>query len=135
MVNLEIAGTPGVLEYSHGVLGSALGRPGCLRLKVLLPFILLCLCGCSWFHRSKPAAPEPPELIVTGVPAGSVLFVDGVQIGQAAQGGGRSRVLDVAAGTHTVEVKTGDTVAYRESTYVGPGDKRVITVLSGNSRD
>jgi hypothetical protein len=37
----------------------------------------------------------------------------------------------VSAGTHVVEVKVGDSVRYREDTYVAAGDKRVITVLSG----
>jgi len=74
-------------------------------------------------------------LIVTGVPPGSILFVDGAQSGQATGGSNRTRVIEVAPGTHIVEVKMGDTVVYRESTYAGPGDKRVITVLSGNSRD
>ncbi len=71
-------------------------------------------------------------MIVTGVPAGSVLFVDGVQTGQAAEGNVRTRVLKVAPGEHTLEVRMGDTVAYRENTYVASGDKRVITVLSGS---
>jgi len=31
-------------------------------------------------------------------------------------------------------VKMGERIVYRESTDVAPGDKRVITVLSGNSR-
>jgi len=95
--------------------------------------VLVCLSGCSWFHQSKPPAPPQPELIVTGVPAGSMLFVDGAQT--EAVEGSRSRVIQVAAGTHTVEVKMGDAVVYRESAYVGPGDKRIITVLSGNSRN
>jgi hypothetical protein len=72
-------------------------------------------------------------VIVTGVPAGTLLFVDGVQTGQVQEAGNRTRVLEVAPGTHTVEVKMGDTVVYRESTSVAPGEKRVITVLSGNS--
>jgi hypothetical protein len=100
-------------------------------LKVSLLIVLVGLSGCSWFHASKPPAPEPPELIVTGVPAGAALFIDGVQIGQAMETNKRTQVLEVAPGTHTLEVRTGDTVAYRESTYVEPGDKRVITVLSG----
>jgi len=97
--------------------------------------MLVCLSGCSWFHRSKPPAPPPPELIVTGVPPGSLLFVDGAQTGPATEGSNRTRVLEVAPGTHTLEVRMGDTVVYREDAYAGPGDKRVITVLSGNGRD
>jgi hypothetical protein len=33
---------------------------------------------CRWFHRAK-APPDQPEIIVTGAPAGSIVFVDGVQ--------------------------------------------------------
>ena len=97
--------------------------------------LLVCLSGCSWFHHSKPAAPPPPELVVTGVPAGSTLFVDGVQADQPSDGSNRTRVLEVSSGMHTLEVRMGDTVAYREQAYVGAGDRRVITVLSGNSRN
>jgi hypothetical protein len=104
------------------------------RSKPYLLFALLCLSGCSWLHARKQSAPAPTQLIVTGVPAGSHLFIDGLQTDQAGQDGNRTRVLAVAPGAHTVEVKMGDT-AYRENTYVEPGQKRVITVLSGAKRD
>lgn len=96
--------------------------------------MLALLSGCSWFHRTKPA-PARPELIVTGIPPGALIFVDGVQAGEAQDKSYRSRIIDVAPGMHTVEVKMGDTVTYRENAYAGPGDKRTITVLSGNSRN
>ncbi len=105
------------------------------RSKPYLLIALLCLSGCSWLHARKQPAPAPTELIVTGVPAGSHLFIDGLQTGQAEQDGNRTRVLAVAPGAHTVEVKMGDTVAYRENTYVEAGQKRIITVLSGANRD
>jgi len=97
--------------------------------------MLALLSGCGWFHAAKPSAPKPPELIVTGVPAGALLLVDGVQSGEAQEADNRTRVLTVAPGTHTVEVKIRDSVVYRESTDVTAGDRRIITVLSGSSRD
>ena len=103
-------------------------------MKACLLIVLAFLSGCSWFH-GRPPAPNPTELIVTGAPAGSILFLDGVQAGQAAEGSNRPQVLEVAPGTHTLEVKMGDTVSYRENTYVAQGDKRVVTVLSGASRN
>lgn len=106
---------------------------GWVELKTVGLVLLLCLSGCSWLHRRPPPLPTPPELVVTGVPPGSTLFVDGVQIGQASDGSNRSRILEVAPGPHTLEVKMGDTVAYREEAYVGMGERRTITVLSGNS--
>jgi hypothetical protein len=93
------------------------------------------LSGCGWFHAAKPSAPKPPELIVTGVPAGALLLVDGVQSGEPQEPDNRTRVLIVAPGSHTVEVKIRDSVVYRENTDVTAGGRRIITVLSGSSRD
>jgi hypothetical protein len=111
--------------------GSEVWEP---RLKIFLFVTTLgCLSACSWFHP-RPQVPAPPELIVTGVPAGSSVFIDNVQSGQAAELN-KPQVLTVAAGEHIVEVRTGSAVVYREQTYVGSGEKRVIKVLSGSSRE
>ena len=94
--------------------------------------VLLMLSGCGWLHRKPPPAP-PTELIVTGAPAGATLLIDGVAAGQVAEANNRTQVLPVTSGTHVLEVKVGDAIAYRESTYVAAGEKRVVTVLSGFS--
>ncbi|MEO7207790.1 MAG: hypothetical protein ABI145_13605 [Steroidobacteraceae bacterium] len=103
-------------------------------MKIFLIILLLCVSGCSWFHR-KPHAPDPTELVVVGAPVGSLVFVDGVQAGQAKDVANRPQEVEVAPGSHTLEVRMGDTVAYRENTYVKPGEKRVISVLSGTGRN
>jgi len=103
-------------------------------LKTFLVLIVLGLSGCSWFHRAK-AVPDSPQLVVTGAPAGSDVFVDDVKNGQTAEVSGKPQVLNVAAGTHVVEIRAGSTVIYREQTYVGGGQTRLIKVLSGTSRD
>ena len=96
---------------------------------------LALLSGCSWFGwHKKPQAPDPPEIIVTGAPVGSLVFVDGVQTGQAASRSDQSLILSVAAGDHKVEIHVGDRIVYREDTYVGPGEHRAVMVLSGLSR-
>jgi hypothetical protein len=103
-------------------------------LKIFLLLVVLSLSGCSWFHRNK-AAPPSPQLVVTGAPAGSEVFVDDVKNGQTAEVNGKPQVLNVAAGAHIVEIRSGSTVIYREQTYVGSGESRVIKVLSGTSRE
>lgn len=104
-------------------------------MKVLIILALVSLCGCSWFHaRPKGAAPLP-ELVVTGAPAGSAIFIDDVQNGQVAEVNGKPQVLSVPAGMHVLEVRAGSTVIYREQTYVSTGDNRVINVLSGIHRE
>jgi hypothetical protein len=99
-----------------------------MRTSILVALVLLS--GCSWFHR-KPPAPDPSELIVTGAPAGALLLVDGAPVGHVSDANDRTQVLRVASGTHLVEVKVGESVTYRENTYVAVGQKRVVTVLSG----
>jgi len=75
--------------------------------------------------------PDPTEIIVTGAPAGSTVFVDGLQTGQATAINDHPRVLNVAAGAHRVEIHVGDSVVYREDTYVEVGEHRIVRVLSG----
>jgi hypothetical protein len=65
---------------------------------------------------------------------GSLLFVDGVQAGQEKEAGHRSQVVQVAPGTHILEVKLDDAVVYREDSDIEVGEQRVITVLSGANR-
>lgn len=106
-----------------------------VKLKLFILIALVCLSGCSWFHATQPAAPRLPELIVTGAPTGSVLFIDGVQTGEPTQSSKRTHDLVVAAGTHTIEIRMGETTVYRENAYIGASEKRVITVLSGVNRE
>jgi hypothetical protein len=78
--------------------------------------------------------PDPTEIIVTGAPAGSIVFVDGLQSGQPTALNDHTQVLNVAAGAHKVEIHVGDTVVYREETYVSLGEHRLVRVLSGLNR-
>jgi hypothetical protein len=101
------------------------------------PFILIALAGlaaCSWFGGRRAPAPNPTEIVVTGAPRGSIVFIDGTRSGDAAVRNDQSQILDVAAGAHQVEIRLADTVVYHEDTYVGPGERRVVIVLSGTSR-
>jgi hypothetical protein len=103
-------------------------------LKTLIILAVTMLSACSWFH-SKARVPEPPQFIVTGAPKGSVVFVDEVQQGQAAESNVKPQLVDSVEGTHKVEVRFGDTVVYRENIYIKSGEKRVVTVLSGSNRE
>jgi hypothetical protein len=60
--------------------------------------------------------------------------VDGLQAGQATARNDHPQVLNVAAGDHKVEIHLGDAVVYREDTYVGLGEHRMVRVLSGFTR-
>jgi hypothetical protein len=104
-------------------------------LKILIIFALTMLSACSWHPFRRHTVPEPTQLIVTGVPAGAIIFIDDKAQGQASETNDKPQLLDVSAGTHTVEVRRDDAVVYREDTFVKSGEKRVITVLSGSNRE
>ena len=92
------------------------------------------LSACSWFHAKVPRAPDPTVFIVTGAPAGSILFIDDVQKGQAAELH-KPQTVSSVEGTHKVEVRFGDSVVFRENVYIKGGERRVVTVLSGLNRE
>ena len=93
------------------------------------------LSACSWFHRKGPPVRDPPQLIVTGAAADSIVFVDDVQKGQPAAANDKPQIVIVTEGTHKVEVRMGERVVYREDVYVAGSERRVVTVLSGSSRE
>ena len=104
-------------------------------MKIFLILALVSLSACSWFHPRPKAPPPLPELIVTGAPAGSAIFIDDVQNGQVAEVNGKPQVLSVPAGMHIVEVRANGTVIYREQTFVSASGNRAINVLSGIHRE
>lgn len=96
---------------------------------------LMMLSACSWFHSKGPPVRDPPQLIVTGAAADSIVFVDDIQKGEAAVASDKPQVVTVSEGTHKVEVRIGDRVVYREDVFVASGQRRVVTVLSGSNRE
>jgi hypothetical protein len=103
-------------------------------LRGFLLITVALLSACSWFGSKRHQIPDPAEIIVTGAPAGSIVFIDGLQAAAATAVNDHPQVLDVSAGTHKVEIQMGDAVVYREDTYVGQGEHRVVRVLSGLNR-
>jgi hypothetical protein len=95
---------------------------------------MACLSACTWFSSRKSPPAVPTEIIVTGAPADSIVFVDGVQAGQPAAIEDRPQILNVGAGSHKVEIHLGEAVVYREDTYVGLGEHQMVRVLSGLNR-
>lgn len=71
---------------------------------------------------------SPPTLMVTGAPSGSLLVVDGLDMGSAAQYDGKPKVLAVLEGTHKVEVRLGSNVVYREKAFVSGGQSHTVAV-------
>ena len=80
---------------------------------------MACLSACAWFSSRKSPPAVPTEIIVTGAPADSIVFVDGVQAGQPAAIEDRPQILNVAPGSHKIEIHVGEAVVYRRGHLCG----------------
>lgn len=104
-------------------------------MKILVVMALLGLSACGWLGlRKAPPSPHPSQIIVTGAPKNCTIFVDGAPSGEPVTRNDQSEILDVTPGDHKVEIHLNNAIVYREDTYVGPGEHRVVTVLSGMNR-
>ena len=101
------------------------------------PFMILiaaaALAGCMPQTTVRTGMPSP-TLMVTGAPSGSVLFVDGLDMGSAPQYDGNPKVLAVLEGTHQVEVRLGSNVVYREKAFVSSGQSHTVAVAGAASQ-
>jgi hypothetical protein len=104
--------------------------------RALVALLLLTsVSACSWFASHRSTRPRTPtEIVITGAPRTSLILVDGVQAGQAVTRNDQSEILDVAPGPHKVEITLNEAIVYREDVYVGSGERRVVSVLSGLPR-
>ena len=98
-----------------------------------LAVLVVLLSACAMPQTTVKTGSAPPTLIVKGAPAGSILFVDGLAMGNAAQFDGNPKTLAVLEGTHQVEVRLGSTVVYREKAFSSGGESHTVTVTQGVS--
>lgn len=92
------------------------------------------LAACALPQTTVKTGTSQPGLIVKGAPAGSVLYVDGLVMGPAAQFDGKPKVLAVLEGVHHVEIRQGATVVYSEKTFASSGETHTVTVVGGSSQ-
>ena len=98
-------------------------------MKPLIVVVLVAtLAACAMPQTTVRTGMSAPTLIVTGAPAGSILFVDGLRVGSATQFTGTPNVLAVLEGTHQIDVRLGETVVYHEKAFVSSGQSHTVAV-------
>jgi hypothetical protein len=95
--------------------------------QLMIVIVIAALTGCMPQTTVRTGL-SPPTLTVTGAPSGSVLVVDGLDMGSAPQYDGNPKVLGVLEGTHRVEVRLGSNIVYREKTFVSSGQSHTVAV-------
>jgi hypothetical protein len=76
--------------------------------RAVLPLALCFLAACAMPQTTARTVDHRPSLAVTGAPAGSVLLIDGQEVGPANAYDGNPAVLRLEPGTHQVEVRRAD---------------------------
>jgi hypothetical protein len=71
---------------------------------------------------------ERPQLIIANAGAETVLLVNGVDVGAAAEYDGNPGTLRLPTGTHVVEVIKGGQTIHRETVFLSGGVIRTVTV-------
>jgi uncharacterized lipoprotein YajG len=101
--------------------------------QFLVLVAMVILTACTLPQTTVRTGLPAPTLMVTGAPSGSVLFVDGLDMGSAGQYDGNPKVLAVLEGTHQVEVRLATGVVYREKAFVSSGQSHTVAVAGAVS--
>ena len=93
--------------------------------------VLALLGGCAYPTSTVRAIDERPAIAIAGASSGTILVVDGIQMGQAREFDGDPKVLTLEPGTHNVELLRNGTVVYSEKVFLGHRGVTTVTVGAG----
>jgi len=96
--------------------------------RVLVLFLLLSMAACAMPSTVVQTPDTRPGLAIEGAPAGAILFLDGVRIGEANRYDGQPNILRVEPGTHTVTVKGADGAELLEQKVFVESELKTIKV-------
>jgi uncharacterized lipoprotein YajG len=80
--------------------------------------IIFTLCSCTMPATTVRTVDDRPTLAFKGVPEGALLYIDGLNMGSAAQYNGEPNVLTIEPGTHIVRVTFNNEVIYEQRIFV-----------------
>lgn len=95
---------------------------------------LVLLAGCALPQTTVRSGSSAPGLTVSGAPSGSVLFVDGIQVGMAPEFDGKPKVLAVLDGVHQVEIRQGSVVVYSEKVFFSNGETHSVKIATNGAK-
>lgn len=99
-----------------------------MSLRMVSILVLFLGVGCQEPRTSTSVPESRPRILIQQAPQGSVVFVDGKEVGQAKDYNGNPGVLLMEAGTHLVEVRLGDQVLISQRVFLGGGELRTISI-------
>ncbi len=94
--------------------------------KIALLLIGLLLVGCAMPSTVVKSTDTRPSIAILGAQEGSLLYVDGLNMGKANNYDGKPNVLMVEAGTHKISIVAGNKIVYEKSIFVESELKQII---------
>ena len=94
----------------------------------LVIIALAALAGCSYPSSRTEISDERPSIALSGAPKGSVVFVDGLEMGPATKFDGRNNVLMLEPGNHVIRILLGNDVLLTERIFLSGQATRTLLV-------
>jgi hypothetical protein len=95
-----------------------------LSCAILSVFVI----GCNTYPVTNVSTVDSrPTLSFTGAPEGSLLLVDGINMGAVSQYNGNPKVLTVQPGTHEVTVMINNKIVSQQTVFV-ENEHKVISI-------
>ena len=99
-----------------------------IRLAVLVS-LLAGTAGCRYPDSQVRTVDERPQISVQDAPRGSILYLDGLQIGPAQNYSPKTGTLILEAGTHQIIVRADSgSILFNETIYLGGGELKVLKI-------
>ncbi|WP_242394959.1 hypothetical protein [Anaeromyxobacter oryzisoli] len=95
-------------------------------MRKLLAAAVLALAACAGPTTVVRTVDTRPAIAFSGAPWGTVLYVDGVAVGDPREYDGHPNVLRVEPGTHDLELRQGDQVVFDQRVFVESELKTVV---------
>jgi hypothetical protein len=92
------------------------------------------LLGCALPTTTVTTGTSRPTLTVQGAPQNTVLFVDGLEMGNAAQYNGVTQSLLIEAGTHEVQLRQGTQVLMSQKIFASAGENSKLVYKSESNK-
>jgi hypothetical protein len=89
---------------------------------VLLGFVV----GCTMPATIVKTSDIRPGISISGAPANSLLYVDGINMGDASQYNGHPNILTVESGTHKVVIINDNKVVFEKTVFVESELRNII---------
>ena len=94
----------------------------------LVIIALAALAGCSYPSSRTAISDERPSIALSGALKGSVVFVDGLEMGPATKFDGRNNVLMLEPGNHVIRILLGNDVLLTERIFLSGQATRTLLV-------